>query len=367
MKIEKIEAIPYVIPFRKPLKFASGEVTVADHVLIRVHTSDGVIGIADAPPRPYTYGETQRSIVAVIDDVFGPALVGQSILERERISAILDRTVHNDVAKGAIDIAIWDAVGITLGVSVSKLLGGYSDHLRVSHMLGFHSAQEVLDEARYFVDEHGIRAFKIKVGRRPMDLDLELCAILARELDDDIELYVDANRGWTANEAIAALPALADSRTSLFEEPCDARETMGRRRLVATSTIPIVGDESVPRPGDVSRELMSGGCDAVSIKTARGGFTNSVAVLGLCQGMGVDVLMGNQIDTQIGSAATVAFGSAFKATHSRPGELSNYLDLADDLIAEPLDIRDGVMKIPVGPGVGVSVDPDKLSRYRTDK
>lgn len=367
MKIEKIEAIPYAIPFRKPLKFASGQVTVADHVLIRVHTSDGVVGIADAPPRPYTYGETQQSIVSVIRDVFAPALIGRSILERDRTTAVLDRTVHNDVAKGAVDIAIWDALGITLGVSVSQLLGGYASHMRVSHMLGFDSAEEVLDEARHFIDNYGIRAFKIKVGRRPLHLDLDLCRVLSSELEDDIELYVDANRGWSANEAVSALPALVDSRISLFEEPCDARETLGRRRLVTTSTIPIVGDESVPRPGDVSRELISGGCNAVSIKTARGGFTNGTSVLNLCQGLGVDVLMGNQIDTQIGSAATVAFGAAYKATHSRPGELSNYLDLADDLIAEPLEIRNGAMAVPTGPGVGVSVDPDKLSRYRTDK
>ena len=58
MKIERIEAIPYAIPYTHPLKFASGEVTTADHVLLRVHTDTGLVGVADAPPRPYTYGET---------------------------------------------------------------------------------------------------------------------------------------------------------------------------------------------------------------------------------------------------------------------------------------------------------------------
>lgn len=76
MKIERIEAIPYAIPYTHPLKFASGEVATADHVLIRVYTDDGVVGIADAPPRPYTYGETQESIVAIIDNVFAPPTGG---------------------------------------------------------------------------------------------------------------------------------------------------------------------------------------------------------------------------------------------------------------------------------------------------
>jgi L-alanine-DL-glutamate epimerase-like enolase superfamily enzyme len=80
MKIVRIEAIPFAIPYRKPLRFASGEVHSADHVLVRVHSDDGVVGVAEAPPRPYTYGETQASIVAVIEQVFAPELVGLSLL-----------------------------------------------------------------------------------------------------------------------------------------------------------------------------------------------------------------------------------------------------------------------------------------------
>ena len=73
MKITAVEAIPFAIPYVKPLKFASGEVHTADHVLVRVHTDDGVVGIAEAPPRPFTYGETQAGIIAVIDQLFAPA------------------------------------------------------------------------------------------------------------------------------------------------------------------------------------------------------------------------------------------------------------------------------------------------------
>ena len=367
MKIEDIEAIPYTIPFRKPLKFASGQISHAEHVLVRIRTSDGVIGIADAPPRPYTYGETQESVIAVIRSVFAPALVGRSLLDRDRITAILDRTVHNYAAKGALDIAIWDALGKTLNVSVSALLGNHSTAMRVSHMLGFGDPPAVAEEAKSFRERYGVTTFKIKVGRQPVAPDLELCRVLAAELGDDVELYVDANRGWSANQAVAALPALVEAGVTLFEEPCDAREGMGRRRLVSLSSIPIVGDESVPHPGDASRELLSSGCTAVSIKTARGGFTNALAILHLCTGLGVDVVMGNQIDTQIGTAATLAFGAAFAATSRRPGELSNYLDLADDLIAEPLVIEDGSMRLPAGAGVGVAVDEDKLTHYRTDR
>lgn len=364
MKIERIEAIPYAIPYTHPLKFASGEVATADHVLVRVYTDDGVVGLADAPPRPYTYGETQESIVAIIDKVFAPQLAGLEIVDREKIHAVLRRTIHNQVAKGAVDIAVWDAIGKTLGTPVHKLLGGYTDRMRVSHMLGFRPAAELLDEALRFVGQYGITTFKLKVGRRPLTLDVEACRVLREGLGDDVEIYLDANRGWTANEALEVLRRTDGLGLTLLEEPCDAKEAMSRRRLVAQSPIPVVGDESVPTAGDVSRELLSGGCNAVCIKTARSGFTEATEILGLCTGLGVDVTMGNQIDTQIGSLATVTFGAAHEATSRRAGELSNFLDMADDLLANPLRIIDGTIAVRDLPGVGADIDEDKLAAYR---
>ena len=84
MKITSVEAIPYAIPYTKPLRFASGEVHAAEHVLVRVHTDDGVVGVAEAPPRPFTYGETQDGVVAVIEKIFAPQVVGLTLLEREK-------------------------------------------------------------------------------------------------------------------------------------------------------------------------------------------------------------------------------------------------------------------------------------------
>ncbi len=84
MKITAIEAIPFAIPYTKPLRFASGEVHTAQHVLVRVHSDDGVVGVAEAPARPFTYGETQESIVAAIQTLFAPRIVGMSVMDRER-------------------------------------------------------------------------------------------------------------------------------------------------------------------------------------------------------------------------------------------------------------------------------------------
>jgi len=366
MKITRVEAIPFAIPYRKPLKFASGEVHVAEHVLVRVHTDDGVVGIAEAPPRPFTYGETQAGIVTVIEQIFAPQVVGLSLLERETMVARLARTVGNPAAKAALDMAVWDALGRTLDVQVTELLGGYTDRMRVSHMLGFDEPAAMVAEAQRVREQHGISTFKVKVGRRPVSLDTAVVRALRENLGPDIELYVDGNRGWTASESAAAMKEMSDLGLLFAEELCPADDVLGRRWLVSQLDVPFIADESAVTPADVTREILGGSATAISIKVARSGFTHSQRVHHLAEGLGLEVVMGNQIDGQIGTLCTVAFGSSFRLTSRRAGELSNFLDMSDDLLTEPLEIHDGELTIRPGAGLGAEIDPDKLARYRQD-
>lgn len=366
MKITEVEALPFAIPYRKPLRFASGSVTAAEHVLVRIRTDEGLVGEAEALPRPFTYGETQASVLAAVRDLFAPAVVGRRPTEREAVREDLDRTVANPAAKSAVDMALWDLIGKEADQPVVELLGGYADRMRVAHMVGFAPPAEMVAEAERVRDEHGITAFKVKVGRRPPRQDVEACRALRAALGDDIELYVDGNRGWTASEALRALRAMEDLDLTLAEELCPADDVLGRRWLVERSPVPFVADESATRPGEVTRELLSGSATAISIKVARTGFSASQRVLHQCEGLGVEVVVGNQIDGQIGTACSVAFGAAHRATARRPGELSNFLDMRDDLLAEPLRIIGGELAAPGGPGLGLHLDPDKLAHYRQD-
>ncbi|NGO08929.1 enolase [Streptomyces sp. HC44] len=367
MKIVQVEAIPFAIPYAKTLKFASGEVHTADHVLVRVHTDEGLTGTAEAPPRPYTYGETQESIIAVIDGIFAPQLLGLTALEREAVHARLERTVGNPTAKAAIDMALWDILGQAAGMPVSGLLGGYTDRMRVSHMVGFAPAEEMVAEAERIRDTYGVTTFKVKVGRQPYTDDVAACRALREALGPDIELYIDGNRGWTASDSARALREMADLGLTFAEELCPADDVLGRRWLVARSPVPFIADESATRTGEVTRELLGGSATAISIKTARTGFTASQRVLHECEGLGVEVVMGNQIDGQIGTLCSVAFGAAHRSTARQAGELSNFLDMSDDLLTEPLTIENGSLRIREGAGLGIDIDPDKLARYRRDR
>ncbi|MEV0186237.1 enolase C-terminal domain-like protein [Streptomyces sp. NPDC050625] len=324
MKIVRVEAIPSAIPYARPLQFASGEVHTADHVLVRVHTDEGLTGIAEAPPRPYTSGETQGSIIAVIDKIFAPQLIGLTALEREPVHARLDRTVSNPTAKAAIEA-----------------------------------------EAERIRDTYGITTFKVKVGRQPYSEDATACRALRAALGADVELYINGNRGWTASDSARALREMADVGLSFAEELCPADDVLGRRWLVAQSPVPFIADESATRAAEVTRELLGGSATAISIKTARTGFTSSQRALHECEGLGAEVVMGNQIDSWIGTLCSVAFGAAHRSASRHAGELSNFLDMTDDLLTEPLTI-DGTLRIREDAGLGIDIDPDKLARYRLD-
>lgn len=366
MKITAVEAIPFAIPYAKPLKFASGEVHTAEHVLVRVHTDDGIVGVAEAPPRPFTYGETQTGIVAVIEQIFAPQMVGLTLVEREVVGSRFARTVGNPAAKSAVDMAMWDALGRTLELPVSSLLGGYTDRMRVSHMLGFDEPATMVAEAEKIRDTYGITTFKVKVGRHPATLDTAVVRALRERFGDSVDLYVDGNRGWTPAESLRAMREMADLDLLCAEELCPSDDVLGRRWLVEQLDVPFIADESVPTPADVTREVLGKSATAISIKTARTGFTTSQRVHHLAEGLGLEVVMGNQIDGQLGTACAVAFGAAYELTSRRAGELSNFLDMSDDLLTQPLRIRDGFLRVPPGFGLGVDVDPDKLARYRTD-
>ena len=214
-------------------------------------------------------------------------------------------------------MAIWDAIGQTLGASVTELLGGFTDRVFVSHMVGFAPAEAMVAEAERIRATYGITTFKVKVGRRPYRQDVDACRAL-RDAMPDAELYVDGNRGWTASESARALNEMADLDLTFAEELCPADDVLGRRWLVEHSPIPMYADESVSTPADVTRELLAGAATGISVKTSRTGFTTSQRILGQCEGLGVEVYVGNQIDTQIGSLCAAAFAAAYPLTASAP-------------------------------------------------
>src|SRR6476469_6492639 len=171
VRITAVEAIPFAVPYRREARFASGTVSSADNVLVRVHSDAGLVGQAEAQPRPYTYGETQASIVHTVRATLQDLLVGLNPLDTEAVNARCARVTGNHVARGAVDLAVWDLVGKVLDRPCHTLLGGYARDVAAAHMVAFGTPEAMAEDALDVHDRLGVRTFKVKVGREP-DLDV---------------------------------------------------------------------------------------------------------------------------------------------------------------------------------------------------
>ena len=365
VRITALEAIPFAIPYRRPAGFASGTVTTADNVLVRVHTDAGLVGTAEAQPRPYTYGETQVSIVHTVRATLAELLVGLNPLDIEVVSERCGRIAGNQVARGAVDLAVWDVVGQILDRPCHTLLGGYARDVAAAHMVSFGTPDEMAEEALAVHERLGVSTFKVKVGRDP-DLDVAATRAIRGALPDAV-LYVDANRGWSYDDALRAGDELIALGVRAIEEPISVDDRAGRRRLADRWPVPLVGDESCIGLAHVDRALEEGAVRTVSVKTARTGFTESRRILDLCVARNIPIVVGSQYEGAIGSTATIVFAAAFAATAGQPAEMTNFLDLADDLVAAPPEIRDGRATVSDAAGLGIQIDDERLQRYRVDR
>ena len=365
VRITAVEAIPFALPYRRPPAFASGTVASADNVLVRVHTDAGLVGQAEAQPRPYTYGETQASIVDTVGGRLNDALSGVDPLRLELVAERCAGVAGNNVARGAVDLAVWDLVGRILGCPCHTLLGGFADDVAAAHMVSFGEPGAMADEVVELAERLGVRSFKVKVGRAPA---LDVAAVRAiREALPDADLYVDANRGWSYDDAVRAGDELAALGVRAIEEPISIEDRAGRLRLAERWPIPLGGDESCISLAHVDRALEEGAVRVVSVKAARTGFTESRRILDLCLARNVPVIMGSQYEGAIGAMATIAFASAFAATAGQPAEITNFLDLADDLVVVAPRVSAGRAAVADAPGLGFEVDEDRLQRYRLDR
>ena len=273
VRITSIEAIPFALPYRRAPRFASGSVSSADNVLVRVHSDAGLVGQAEAQPRPYTYGETQASIVDTVGGPLDEALrVSTRCASNSSLSAVpalpatTSRAARSTSPSGTSSAR-------SSAARVHTLLGGFADDVAAAHMISFGDPAAMADEAVEINEALGVTTFKVKVGRAP-DLDV---AAVARSGDalPDADLYVDANRGWNYDDAVRAGGALIELGVRVIEEPISTDDRAGRLRLARALGVPLGGDESCISLAHVDRALEEGAVRMVSVKTARTGFTES--------------------------------------------------------------------------------------------
>ena len=346
--ISHIETIPYRLPLHGSLRW--GKSSVMDdvqHVLVRVTLSDGSTGVAEAPPRPTIYGETVHSITGIIAQELAPRLLGLPAAG----PLPLNEVKNNHAAKGAIDIAVQDALAQSKGVSLATHLGVTQEKLKVSYILGIADDETMLAEAER-VFAQGVRVLKVKVGR-DWAADLRRIEALQARFGDAMTLYTDANECLTVTEAPAKLAQLAEMGIHYCEEPLPVELVRERAALRKGGHLPLIADDSAFSQRDLARELALNTFDILNIKTARTGYTESQQMLEMALEAGKGVMVGSQASSGLGTARTGLFAALPGIEH--PAELSFFLKLKEDIISPALQIHDGF--ISVNNLAAVQIDP----------
>ncbi len=251
-------------------------------MLVEVTLSDGSQGVAEAPPRPTIYGETEYTITAIIDRELAPRLIGKPVDASRRHAC--RRIKNNPTAKGAIDMAVHDALAQSRGITLADHLGCTQRRLPVSFILGIGDRDTVLAEAERVVAA-GVRVLKVKVGRE-WDEDLARIRDLYAMFKAKVKLYADANECLEPDEAARKLDHLRGLGLAYCEEPLPVELIRERALLRAGGHLPLIADDSTFTERDLVRELELDTFDILNIKTPRTGYTESLRMLALAQAAG---------------------------------------------------------------------------------
>ncbi|NKB56128.1 MAG: hypothetical protein GKS00_07305 [Alphaproteobacteria bacterium] len=371
VKIRSVEMIPLHIPFHAPFQIATARESSRDFLevlIVRIHTDQGVFGIGETQAwRRQGSAELLPNLMHSIHAQFEPLLIGRSPFEVNAIMHDLNATLYNSLyAQAAIGDALYDLIGKFLNVPVHALLGGKCrDRVRVGAVLSMKpSAEELVESAQAFYDR-GFRHFGLKIGIDPT-ADLRNAEALRQAFGDDIVLRVDANASLNFDAASSLLRKLEPFDIDVAEQPVAIWDVDGLAALANSVAMPIMADESVSTDHSLLEIIKKRAATVVQTKTAKNGGIHYIRRLwNLAEAAGMRIYPGNHPSTSVATSAVAQMCSA-SPTPVMEGVFAVGVSgaLADDIAENPIRPVDGEIPLPDGPGLGVTLDEDKLAKYR---
>lgn len=367
LAVETISSTIVDVPTVRRHKLSSLSVTAQSYVIVRLRLGNGVEGIGEAATLggPRWSEESVEGIKATIDTYLAPALIGARADRFEQARRRLDEAAkRNNAAKSALETALIDAVGKTLGLPAVALLGGaVRDRMPVLWTLASGDPGQEIEEAEGKLGARLHDTFKVKIGAQEPEADLARLRRLAHALEGRASLIVDANQAWDETVAIRCLPALGELGVRLVEQPVPAWNVAGLARVRARSPVPLMADECVFSPHDLLAVAAAAAADVVSLKLVKhGGLFATRKVAAVAEAAGIGLYGGCLLESSIGAAAHLqVFASlpelGWGCEHFGPQILT------EDLVTEPLRFADFQVHLPTGPGIGVELDEDKLRHF----
>ena len=356
MPIDRVGASYYRVPIEPSGDAGHGLLDHEELILVEV-AADGLVGHGYA----YTIGRGGRAVLALVEHDLAPLVVGQDAGDVERLWERMWRGLLY-VGRGgllafaiaAIDIALWDLRGLRLGQPLWKVVGG-SFRSIPAYGSGV-DLPKPLDGLLRQVDgflERGFPGVKVKVGRPdPADDEARVAAVRAL-IGDETDLMIDANMGWSPEQALERGRRLASYRPRWLEEPSPPEAVEGHARLTRALPMPIAVGESLHSVEEFRRYVEAGAVGVVQIDpVTNGGITPVLEVLKLADAAGL----------QTSSHYTDELSTHLLCASASPIYVEKHAFALDPYLEQPQVVTSGTVQPTDRPGTGLRFDPRALAR-----
>jgi L-alanine-DL-glutamate epimerase-like enolase superfamily enzyme len=369
VKITRIETIPVRVPLKPQLAIRSGRGgshTASPFLIIKVHTDEGLIGLGESSCTPRWSGEDQVTGAHLIHTYLKPLLVGSDPLALDELANKFRLAfAGNYFTRAAVEMALWDIAGKAAHKPLYELLGGkLREFVPTKWSVSGVDPSRAADIAWRALAQ-GFKAMKVKVGIEP-DSDVARVASVREAIGPKSKLGVDANGGWSAEDAVKTIARMADSAIAFVEQP--VADMMALAAVRKKTRLPIIADESVYTLQDAGVLAGLGAADVLSIYVGKsGGIGPARAIAEFAQSAGLKCTLGSNLELGIGSAAMTHLALATRgiAAEEYPCDIIGPFYYEDDIVREPLPIRPGEARANERPGLGIELDEEKVERYRS--
>lgn len=359
-----------------------------DVVLVIAETADGEVGYAPAGAsssamREYFEGASHSDFATLLEETVAPELAGADLETGDDIYEVIRGLdlpeLLESQAVSAIDIAFYDVLGKRQDTPIYELLGEPEDIITTLPLYasgGMYMPPEGYAEQAAAIQDLGFGGYKYRPGLGPEE-DLRTIELLRETVGDDMDIMVDAHTWWKMGDRSYGfeqtkqlIEEFAAYDPFWVEEPVEPDDYDGYRDLSTTTTVPIAGGESEESPEGLIDLTEQGQVDYLQgdVRHHRG-FTGCWEVIQYCAGRDVTYVP-HHFGTHLGLVANAHLTAAGPETEllecpvfGRDESGMYPFDLATDILVDELDIADGQLSIPDGPGLGVEVDLDVIDEY----
>lgn len=373
MKIVDVKATPVYVEMEAPLRWSMGAEPGTTRTVIELITDEGITGIGE------TYGGV--STVRRIEES-RPLFIGmdpfelQSLVQKFEVFRVtseqMARAAEMKYVGAGIEMAMWDIIGKALDKPLYKLWGGANDTFVpfVAYVFYRYEKDGVGGEStpadivrRYgeLVDRYGFGGVKLKTGVFPPDEELAAVKALRDEYGDQIKfLRFDPNQAWTVETSVRYLHKMEPYDLEYVEDP--TWDLQGMSMVREDVRIPLATNQAVISFPQLAPAVRMRAIDVLLVDLYFwGGVSQAKKVAAICETFNIGLAMHSDRELGIGTAAGLHFwASTPMMSHYYD---SHYHDQVGDVITEPFEFRDGGLRIPDGPGLGVELDPDRLDHH----